>query len=257
MADVFLEVDEQLRSARLQMVFRKSWPYALGVLVAAGVVALGVWGYRQHEADTAAKSSLAYSDAAQALASGDAKLAQQRFETLAKSGTPAYRALSLMQEAGLRLKADDATGAAKLLDQAAASAPNQVLGDAARLQAAYVVMDTAPYGDVYTRLNPLTEKGRPYRALAREALAVERLAAGRTAEARGDFQVLALSSDSSDSTRARANAAMAMIEAGTTSNVAAIAKGAIGLTPVAPPPAAGPGQLMQAPAQPAPTGTAQ
>ncbi len=259
MADVFVEVDEQIRSARIQALFRKSWPYAAGALAAAAAVSLGVWAYGQQQSAAAAKSSLAYSDAATALSSGDAKLGQQRLEALAKSGTPVYRALSLMQEAGLKLKANDPQGAGKLLDQAAAAAPNQVIGDAARLQAAYVLMDTAGYDDIYARLKPLTDAKRPYHALAQEALAVERLAAGHGAEARADFQVLALSLDSSDATRARANAALAMIKAGTASSVAAIAKGAIGLTPAAPAPTPGPGQLMQqAPAQSAPeTGAAQ
>ena len=56
-----------------------------------------------------------------------------------------------------------------------------IFRDLARLRAAQALMDTAPYADVYARLNPLTGKDRPYRALAREALAVERLAAGHTA----------------------------------------------------------------------------
>lgn len=256
MADVFLEVDEQLRSARLQALIRKTWPYVTGAIVAAGLVSLGVWGVQKYQADAAAKSSLAYADAATALSSGDAKLAEQRFAALAKTGTPAFRTLSLMQQAGLRLKANDAPGAAKLLDQAAAAAPNPVIGDAARLQAAYVLMDTASYNDIYARLQPLTDAKRPYRALAKEALAVERLAAGHSAEARADFQVLSLSLDSSDATRARASAALALIKDHAEGGVAAIAKGAIGLTPVAPPAVPGAGQMIQAPAQAEPQPTA-
>ena len=32
MADAFYEVDEQLRSARLQSLFRRGWPFAAGLL---------------------------------------------------------------------------------------------------------------------------------------------------------------------------------------------------------------------------------
>ncbi len=263
MADVFLEVDEQLRSARLQALFRKTWPYVTGAIVAAGLVSLGVWGVEKYQTDAAAKSSLAYADAATALSSGDAKLAEQRFAALAKTGAPAFKALALMQQAGAKLKADDGPGAGKLLDQAAAVAPNPVIGDAARLQAAYVLMDTAGYDDIYARLKPLTDAKRPYHALAQEALAIERLAAGHSAEARADFQVLALSLDSSEATRARANAALALIKDHADASVAAIAKGAIGLTPMAPPAVPGGGQMIQAPAQAEPqtaepqTGAAQ
>ncbi len=236
MADAFYEVDEQLRAARLKNLFQRGWPYAVGLVVAAGVVALGVWGWTQYEQGQIAKSSTAYAAAAQAQATGDAKTAQQKFEALGRSGTPAYRALALMQEADIALKAKDEAGAVRFFDQAAGVAPNRVIGDAARLKAAYVLMDSAPYQQVYDRLQPLTDKSRPYRGMAREALAIERMATGRKAQAVGDFQVLALSQDSSEATRARANAALAMIRSGSAEAIGPIAKGAVGLTPVVAPP---------------------
>ena len=255
---MFYQVDEQLRAARLQGVFRKAWPYAAALAVAAVVVALGVWGWRQHQAEVSSKASMAYADAVQALETGDLNAARARFAALSKSGAAAYATLALMQSAGMSLKAGDPAAAARLLDQATKAAPDAILGDAARLQAAYLVMDTAPYDQVYGRLLPLTGKDRPYRALAREALAVERLATGRLAQARGDFQVIALSQDTSDASRNRAQAALALIRSGATGAIGPIARGAVGLTPQAPPanPQLGqPGQLPDQ--QPAPAGAPQ
>ena len=85
------------------------------------------------------------------------------------------------------------------------------------------------------RLEPLSKTGRPFATLAREGLALAELASGRTAQARGDFEVLSLSQDVSDASRARANAALGMIASGAGVNMAAIARTAIGLKPSPPP----------------------
>ncbi len=240
MADAFYEVDEQLRAARLKTLFRRSWPYAAGVAALVLVAVLCVWAWRTYEAAAEGKDSQRYADGLATLAAGDIAGGRAKFEGLAKDGTQTYRALALMQEAGLRLKAEDSPGAVGLFDQAAAVARDPITADAARLRAAFLVMDTASYDQVRARLQPLSAKGRPFAVLAREGLAVAELASGRTAEAKGDFEVLSLSSDVSDASRARANAALGMIQSGAAVNVSAIARAAIGLKP-APPPARGAG----------------
>ncbi len=236
-ADVFYDVDEQLRSARLKTMFRRGWPYAAGLLALVIVAALCVWAWRAHEASEQGADSQRYADGMAALGVGDTASAQAKFASLAKDGTPTYRALALMQQAGLKLKADDAPGAAALFDQAAAAAHDPLTIDGAKLRAAFLLMDTAPYDQVRARLKPLTASGHPFRMLALEGLAVAELANGQTAEAKGDFQVLSLSSDVSDASRARATAALSMIQSGSGANIAAIARSAIGLKP-SPPPAA-------------------
>ena len=235
MADAFYDVDEQLRAARLQSLFRRSWPYAAGVLALILAATLGVWAWRAYEASAEGDNSQRYADALQALTAGDAAKAQAQFSAMAKDGTPAYRALALMQEAGIKLKADDEAGAAGLFDQAAAAAGDPITRDAARLRAAFLLMDTAPYDQMRARLEPLSKTGRPFATLAREGLALAELASGRTAQARGDFEVLSLSQDVSDASRARANAALGMIASGAGVNMAAIARAAIGLKPSPPP----------------------
>ncbi len=238
MADVFYEVDEQLRSARLKSLFRRGWPFAAGLLALVLAAALCVWAWRAHETAAEGENSQRYADAMQMLSAGDAKDAEAKFAALAKDGTPAYRAMSLMQQAGIRMKADDAAGAAALLDRAAGASHDKITADGARLRAAFLLMDSAPYDQIRARLEPLTGPGRPFRMLAREGLAVAELASGRAAQAKGDLQVLSLSSDVSDTSRARAQAALAMIQSGAGANLAAIAKAAVGLKPI--PPAAAP-----------------
>ena len=110
-------------------------------------------------------------------------------------------------------------------------------------KAALLLMDTASLEDVQARLEPLTEEGRPFRAFAREALAMAQLQHGKTAEARSTLVVLKNSLDTPREISQRAELALASIDDGTASNVPAIteamarleAAAAAERTPAAPP----------------------
>jgi hypothetical protein len=213
--DVFEEVEEQLRSDRYRTLFRKGWPYALGAAVAALLIFAGVWGYRYYQDTQAAKASEAYAAAMAAGAADDSATAEKQFLELSESAPQAYRALALMQLAGLRITDGQTTEAVALLDRAADLAKEPLVADAARLKAAYALFDTATLEDLRTRLDPLTESGRPYAGMAREAVAMKQLASGQAAEARTAFSALSLFPEATDDLRARAQAAVALIDSGT------------------------------------------
>jgi hypothetical protein len=224
--DVFEEVEEQLRSDRYRTMAKKGWPYALALAVAALVIFGAVWGYRHYQATEAAKASEAYAAASAAGAKNDLADAERRFAEIAKSGPRAYRALALMQVGGLRVTAGKAAEAVPLFDQAAELARDPIVADAARLKAAYILFDTTPLPELRKRLDPLTEAGRPYAGMAREAVAMKQLAAGQTAEARAAFSALSLFPEATDDLRARAQAAVMLIDSGahaTASRAAALA----------------------------------
>jgi len=245
--EVFHEVDTQLRAARFQMMVRRSWPYGLGVAIAAAIVGLAAWGLSAYQQSISSQASDAYAAASDLLQKGDRAGADAKFAVVAKSDAKAYRTLALMQQAGLAASRNDQKAEVALLDQAAQTAPNPILGDAARLEAAYAVMDTAGYDAIHARLTPLAEVGRPYRLLAKEALAMSELAAGKLAQARNDLQVITLSVDASEIQRNRASAAIGLIQSGSWASLTAIAKASQGLTPQAPPPQIGagaPGQVQ-------------
>jgi len=248
--EVFHEVDTQLRAARFQMMVQRGWPYAAGAAVVAAVIGLAALGLNVHEQTVSAQASDGYAAASDLLQKGDVKGADAKFAEVAKSDAKAYRTLALMQRAGIAANQHDQKAQIALLDQAAVAAPNPILGDAARLEAAYAAMDTASYDVVHARLLPLAEVGRPYRLLAKEALALSELAAGKLAQARNDLQVISLSVDASEAQRNRASAAIALIQSGSWASLSPIAKASLGLTPQAPPPEVGPpGQAPSDPSQ--------
>ncbi len=231
MADVFQEVDEQLRSQQAEAMLRRSWPFAAAAAGAALIVALGVWGWNRHEADQDAKASVTYQAGIDAAGKGDVATAEHDFEELGSSGPAGYRALALMQTAQIRLDQKRVDDAVRLFDQAAKVAPDAIVGDVARLKAAWILTDTRPLAEIEARLTPLTTATSPYRSLAREGLAMARLQAGKLDEAKGDFAVIALSQDASPAAQARAHAAVDLIQSGSAAGLPAAVKAAAVLPP--------------------------
>ncbi len=237
MVDVFHEVDERLRTDRYSGLVRKATPWAIGLVVLILVVAAGFGGYGYYQRQAAQKASQAYGEGQEALSRGDAAAAFLKFAAAAKAGSPIYTSLAEMQQAGIRLTAGDTASAVGLLDAAAKDAPNQVIGDAARLKSALALLDTASLADMEARLTPLADAKRPFHILAREAIAMAKLRAGKFADAKADFTVLSTSLDATDGVRQIASAAIVMIDDGAAASVGPIVKTALTLPP--PPPATG------------------
>jgi hypothetical protein len=240
--DVFGEVDEQIRSDRLNTFLKRAWPVFVGALVAVLLVVIGYWAYGQYRTSESAKASQAYSDALDLANKGDAASAAKAFDQFGviAGGSSAYASLALMQQAGIRMDQNKPADAAALFDKAAAATKSPLIADIATLKAAYALMDTAPLSQIVDRLAPLAVPERPYHAQAREALGLAKLAAGQMKEAKADLVALSLLSDTPDSSRQRAQAVIAMIDSGTAVSLKSLAQQALTAPPaqMAPPPGA-------------------
>ncbi len=248
MVDVFDEVDEQIRADRFRALVRRTVPYFIGALLLCVAAVLGVWAYGKFNTGASGKASLAYARGVDLETKGDHDGAFAQFVDAAK-GPAGYKALSLMQEAGIRLEQNKTAEAVSLFDQAAKASPDKILGDIASLKAAYALLDTASLTDITARLTPLMAADRPYHAQAREALALAKIAAGQLSQARSDLGVIQLMADTPDSERQRAGALITLIDSGTASSLKALAA-----APVLPPPPAPPQDLGIQPAPAADTG---
>jgi len=231
LTDLFEEVEEQLRSERYTALFRRFLPWVIALAAAALVVSLGWWGWQQYRQQISDKASEQYNAALEAASQGRTAQAAQIWGEVAKSQSAAYKSLALMQLAGLKLADRKTPEAVKLFDQAADAAPDEVIGDAARLKSAFALLDTAPEKDLEARLTPLVKEGRPYRIQAREALGFAKLMAGDEKGARSEFVVISQSLDANDGARERAKAAMDLIDSGSAKAVPAVARAAAALPP--------------------------
>jgi hypothetical protein len=234
LVDLFNEVDEELRSDQAISLFRRLAPWVTGVLALVLIGFLGVWAYTSYQGRNLAAASLAYQKGVDALQQSDSSGAFADFEQARQAGAPGYKTLALMQEGDLRMSAGKPDEAAKLFDQAADVAPNQVIGDLARLKAALALLDTTPLPQLRTRLAPLSDPKRPYSVYAKEALAMAELLAGKTDDAKRDLSVLQLSLGVPDDMRQRAQIAVALIDHGDAPAAIAAVKVAATMPPLPP-----------------------
>lgn len=222
MVDVFDQVEEELRSDRYKRLARTWLPVVGGVLLVALIAALAWWGWQKMETSKADKASIAYQRGLESLESNNLVGADAAFVQAADEGNAAYKALALQHRAGIAVQQNRIPAAVELFDEAAGASRDPVLRDGAAYKAALLLMDTASLEDVQARLEPLTEEGRPFRAFAREALAMAQLQHGKAAEARSTLVVLKNSLDTPREISQRAELALASIDDGTASNIPAI-----------------------------------
>jgi hypothetical protein len=251
-SDLFEEVEEQLRSDRYRTLALKALPWIVGITAALLIGVFGYWGWDRYQGRAIDKASQAYADGVEAFDRGDAARARQAWGEAAKSPAGGYKSLALMQLGGIEISERKIDAGVALFDQAAKAAPNEIIGDLARLKSAFALMDTKPYKELETRLTPLMGENRPYRVQAREALAFAKLMNNDSAGARGEFVVLKSLLDAPEGARARATAAIDLIDSGSAKAVPEVARLAAALPP-APPPSAGgqtPIPMPPAPGQP-------
>ena len=238
MTDLFEEVEEQLRSDQYRKLARRLAPWLIGLAAAALAITLGYWGWDSYQKTVISKAAQSYAEAIDTFVAGDRAKARLLWTEISKSGARGYKSLSLMHLGAYALDEKKTADAVKLFDEAAKVAPDEVIGDAARLKSAFALLDTASLADMEGRLKPLLEDGRPYRVQAREALAFAKLRTGDLSGARGEFTLVSQSLDASEGARARADAAKALIDSGSAKAVAQVAAARL-LPPMIVPPGAG------------------
>jgi hypothetical protein len=185
MADIFNEIDEELRNEQI----RKLWDrYGVLVLVAAVAIVAVVAGWRGYEywrANQARAQGDAFAAAGRLVQSGDLSGAEEAFRGLAETGSGGYPTLAALRAAatlGDQGKAAEAVTAFDAVAAAASTPP--LLADVARVRAAYLALDIEDRAAVEARAAPLALAGKPFRHSAREILALSAWKAGDVAGTR-------------------------------------------------------------------------
>jgi hypothetical protein len=226
--DIFDEAAEDLRTRKWIEIGKKSAPYAIVGAVAALVIALGFWGYSSWQTGVTEKASVSYQAGLDALQAKDTAKAKTLFTETSEKGNDAYKAVSLMQLASLAIEDAKPDDAVKAYDQAAKTSKSPLISDIAALRSVYLRLDAnAPYSEIETRLAPLMKDGRPFQPLAKEALALAKVANGDFKGARSDFQALSLTLGTPDALKQRAQGYVLAIDSGTAETAREVAKAKI------------------------------
>jgi len=177
-ADIFQEVDEEVRREQLKKLWERHG-YLILALCVLIVAAVGGWrGYEYWQAKKAGESGVAYEQAVQLAQAGKHKEADAAFARIAAGGTADYRVLARLREAAELAQTDHKAAVAAYDTLAADQKAGQVIQDLAGVRAGLLLVDSTPYSELQKRLEPLTASSRPFRHTARELLALSAWKAG-------------------------------------------------------------------------------
>ncbi len=214
MADIFHEVDEEVRRERLKKLWDRYSLYVIGVAVLI-VAGIGAWrGYEYWEAKKAAAAGAAFESALTLSEAGKYADADAAFGKIAVEAPAGYRTLARFRAAAelAQLKPADAI---KAYDDLAADASlGATLQDLAAVRAGMLMVDNAPLSEMRRRLDPVAEPGRTFRHNARELLALSAWRNHDFTAARRYLDMIAADGDAPPGTRARADILSALIAAG-------------------------------------------
>jgi hypothetical protein len=212
-SDIFQEVDEEVRREQLNKLWQRYGNYivALCVLIVAGV---GAWrGYEWWQTKKAGEAATAYEEALKLADGGKHQEAEAAFAKLATDGTAGYKVLARLRSAA-DLASTDSKGAVAAYDGIAAdSNAGQLIRDLAGVRAGYLLVDTAPFSEIASRLEPLTANDRAFRHSAREILALSAWKAGDMDAARKWTDLIMADPQSPPQTRSRAQVLSELIAA--------------------------------------------
>jgi hypothetical protein len=212
-ADIFQEVDEEVRRERLQKLWERYGNFVIAgcILIVVGV---GAWrGVEWWQNKKAAESGVAFENAVMLAQAGKHQEADAAFAKLASDGTAGYRALSRLREAS-ELAATDKSAAVKTYDEIADDkSVGPVIQQLAAVRAGYLIVDTAPYSEMRTRLEPLTAGDKVYRHSARELLALSAWKSGDTSAVKQWTGMIIGDPRSPDGTRSRAEVLSELVAA--------------------------------------------
>ncbi len=206
MADIFQEVDEEVRKDKAAELWKKYGNYviALAVLIVAATAAWVFWkDYAREQRQLAG----AQFEAALSLARADKPAqAADAFRALAESAGSGVAALAKLQEAAQRIADGDKLGGVAVYDSLAAdSSADDLTRNLASILSALNQLDTASVDELSIGLNPLIDEFGPFTHFAKEIMAFANLKAGDTAAAKKLF--VSLSDDATAPAGIRARAA--------------------------------------------------
>ncbi|MBL8832251.1 MAG: tetratricopeptide repeat protein [Rhodospirillales bacterium] len=190
MADVFDEVDEEIRQQNALKLWKKFAPLigAVAVAIVAGTAGWVMW--QDHQRKRAEADALRFVTASE-IATTDAERAIVELRALARDGKAGYASLARLKEAALTLDRDRAQGLALYRQIAADASVDPQLREGAVVVAALLAVDGEAASDVARSVAPLQTPAGAWRHAAREVEALAFLRAGDRAKALEIYRSLA------------------------------------------------------------------
>jgi hypothetical protein len=212
-ADIFHEVDEEVRRDQLKKLWERYSIYliALAVLI---VAAIGAWrGYDYWVAKKAAAAGAAFESAVTLSEQGKHAEAEVAFANVVAQAPEGYHVLARFRAAAELGNVKPADAVKAYDDLAADNSLGATWQDLAGLRAGLLLVDSAQLADMRLRLDPLAEPSRTFRHSARELLALSAWRNHDVTAARRYIDMIATDAETPPGTRARIDVLSALIAA--------------------------------------------
>lgn len=230
LSDIFREVEEEVRRERLEKIWKQYGDYIIAGVAAAVILGAGFTLWQRYQENRRATASAEF-DAAIQLAATNPTAAIGAFEKIATTAPAGYASLAKFAEADTLLIVGQRNRAVALYQSLGTGSDDSLIGNAARIRAAWSIAEFAPRDAIEKLLAPLARPTSPWRFAANEALAYSDYRMGDYRRAEKEFDALASDSKAPRALKARASAMASLIRAGGEGNSGYV-------PPVASPPAA-------------------
>lgn len=214
MADIFREIDEDVRRDRAIDFWKRHGNLMIGLALLAVVAMAGWKGYEAWRTGKAEAAGARFEDALQLAKDGKPEEAEKAFSDIARDAPAGYQSLARFREASELVKSDRAKGLAAYQALAADASLPATLRDVARLRAGLLMVDTATPAELKTALEPLLAAGNVFAANARELIGLAALKAGDYEGAGKAFDEIATDRQAPPSLKQRADMLLAIVRAG-------------------------------------------
>lgn len=214
MADIFREIDEEVRRDKAAAIWSKYGNVFVALAVLA-VLAVAGWQYWLHRENQASQAVGARLEAAlKSSRDGNGAEAETILKELAESAPAGYRQIARFRLAAETAKRDAAAGVTAFDALASDGGLDQLYRDLARLRAGMLRVDLAPYAEVKTALEPLVTPQGVWRHSAREMLGIAALKANLFEDAGRWFDAIVTDPQAPQVLRQRTDLYLALVRGG-------------------------------------------
>ncbi len=213
MADIFKEVDDDLRRDNLEKLWKKYGFQIIGLAAAVVLGVAGVQGWQAYDLDQRGKLSDRYGVALELTQGGETAAGLDAMIDLSEASGNGYAGLAAFEEARLRVESGDTGGAIEVWDRIAeGSGLGPGFKEAATLFSVLHQIDNGNPAALRARLQPLATDSHPFRFTARELLAMIALGEGDTTAARALYTKISDDLEAPAGLRQRATQMLAAFE---------------------------------------------
>lgn len=192
MADIFHEVEEDLRRDQAEALWKKYGSYVIGAALLLVLAVAAYWGWTKYSTNQQMQASADFLSAA---STSDIKAREAALGAIAAEGGT-YGVLAHFRLAETAIEAGDKAKARGILGEIAKDGgADKALRDLAAIQAALLELDGGKPEAAADLVKDMTKEGEAYRLSALEVTGLAAMAAGDTAKAKTTFETLKKTAD--------------------------------------------------------------